>query len=211
MGYWKSKVVPLFKKAFDKNTTKKLAASEATKAFDESKEGYTKEIEDKKSDLQTKVVEIYNSLSTEIKGLVKEPKEAGIKKQSASVQSLLDELAKIDFPGSKLVSEAASKVGPGLIPGPVIFILENVSTFIVTEEPAAAADDAPPSTEETKDREIVIESEKKEEAPETAPEPAPVAEVVVAVEKTVETVAVTAPETAKVEEAPAAEVKPVVT
>jgi hypothetical protein len=37
MGYWNSKVVPKFKKLFEKNSAKKAAAAEATKTFDESK------------------------------------------------------------------------------------------------------------------------------------------------------------------------------
>lgn len=38
MGYWKSKVLPKIKKVFEKtNNTKKTAAAEATKSFDESK------------------------------------------------------------------------------------------------------------------------------------------------------------------------------
>lgn len=37
MGYWKSTVVPKFKKLFEKNSIKKAAAAEACKAFDESK------------------------------------------------------------------------------------------------------------------------------------------------------------------------------
>jgi len=37
MGYWKSKVLPKIKKVFEKNTSKKAAAAEATKSFDDSK------------------------------------------------------------------------------------------------------------------------------------------------------------------------------
>ena len=37
MGYWNSKVVPRFKKIFEKNSAKKAAAAEACKTFDESK------------------------------------------------------------------------------------------------------------------------------------------------------------------------------
>ncbi|XP_047308418.1 plasma membrane-associated cation-binding protein 1-like [Impatiens glandulifera] len=172
MGYWKTKVEPLLKKVFDKNTPKKLAASEAAKAFDDSKEVYAKELEDNKSELQTKVVEIYEASSTAIKGLIKDPKESSIKKNSAAVQKFLDELEKIDFPGSKTIREASSKFGPALIPGPVIFIFEQVSTFIITEEPPAAA------VVEIKDKEVAIEAEeKKEEETPAAPAPETVAEV----------------------------------
>lgn len=37
MNYWKAKVLPKIKKVFEKNGTKKAAAAEACKAFDESK------------------------------------------------------------------------------------------------------------------------------------------------------------------------------
>lgn len=37
MGYWNSKVVPRFKKLFEKNSAKKAAAAEACKTFDDSK------------------------------------------------------------------------------------------------------------------------------------------------------------------------------
>lgn len=40
MGYWTAKVVPKFKKLFDKNSAKKAAAAEASKTFDESKVYY---------------------------------------------------------------------------------------------------------------------------------------------------------------------------
>ncbi|KAH0854309.1 hypothetical protein HID58_078933 [Brassica napus] len=38
MGYWNSKVVPRFKKIFEKSSVKKAAAAEACKTFDESKD-----------------------------------------------------------------------------------------------------------------------------------------------------------------------------
>ncbi|KAI7726921.1 hypothetical protein M8C21_013565, partial [Ambrosia artemisiifolia] len=143
MGYWKSTVVPKFKKIFEKNNTKKTAAAEACKSFDEAKEGYTKEFDEKKSDLQTKVIEIYEASATEIKELVKEPKDASLKKNATG------------FPGSKPVHEACSKFGPTLVQGPIFFVFEKVSTFIVVEE------------KETKDKDVAVETveeEKKEEA-----------------------------------------------
>jgi len=175
MGYWKSKVLPKIKKVFEKNGSKK-AATEACKTFDDSKEEYSKEFEEKKTDLEPKVVEIYEASSVEIKTLVKEPKDAGLKKHSTDVQKFLDELVKIEFPGSKAVSEVATKFGPSLVPGPIIFVFEKVSTFIVTEEPPPAA---APAEEETsgKEKEIVVDEEKKEEVvvvaaePEAAPPP----------------------------------------
>ncbi|KAF5944713.1 hypothetical protein HYC85_018790 [Camellia sinensis] len=181
MDYWKTKVLPKIKKVFDKNSTKKAAAAEVCKTFDDSKEEYSKEFEEKKTELQPKVIEIYEASSTEIKALVKEPKDAGLKKHSAGVQKLLDELVKIasmilsnfffviniagieEFPGSKAICEASSKFGPTLLPGPVFFVFEKVSTFIVTEE---KAEEPPPETsaavaEETGGKEIVVEEGKK--------------------------------------------------
>lgn len=97
MGYWKSTVVPKFKKLFEKNSIKKAAAAEACKAFDESKvrrrfyiyritvwlfvfyiceliselkraqEDYSKEFEAKKAELEAKVLEIYEAASAEVK------------------------------------------------------------------------------------------------------------------------------------------------
>ncbi|KAJ1407620.1 DREPP family [Sesbania bispinosa] len=172
MGYWKSKVLPKIKKVFEKNSgTKKAAAAEASKLFDDSKEEYNKSFDEKKTELQTKVIEIYEASSTEIKSLVKERNEAGLKKSSTvtAVNKFLEELVKIDFPGSKAASEASSKFGPALASGPVFFVFEKVSTFIVTEE-KEKVEAAPPT--ETKaeeeastvtEREIVVEEEKKEE------------------------------------------------
>ncbi|KAI7750691.1 hypothetical protein M8C21_033662 [Ambrosia artemisiifolia] len=155
MGYWKSTVVPKFKKIFEKNNTKKTAAAEACKSFDEAKEGYTKEFDEKKSELQTKVIEIYEASATEIKELVKEPKDASLKKNATGVTKFLEELSKIEFPGSKPVHEACSKFGPTLVQGPIFFVFEKVSTFIVVEE------------KETKDKDVAVETveeEEKEEA-----------------------------------------------
>ncbi|KAK6154796.1 hypothetical protein DH2020_009044 [Rehmannia glutinosa] len=174
VNYWKSKVLPKIKKVFE--NPKKASAAEACKAFDEAKEQYSKELEDKKSELQPKVIEIYEASSTEIKSLVKEPKDTALKKQSAAVQKFLEELAKIEFPGSKAVCEAASKIGPGYLPGPVLFVLEKVSTFVVTEDKkeevvAAAAEgegETSSSVVEVKEKEIVVEQDKELEAP---PEP----------------------------------------
>ncbi|KAI3794729.1 hypothetical protein L1987_37365 [Smallanthus sonchifolius] len=154
MGYWKSTVVPKFKKLFEKNNTKKIAAAEACKSFDEAKEEYNKEFEEKKTELQTKVIEIYEASTTEIKELVKGPKDASLKKNATGVTKFFEELSKIEFPGSKPVHEACSKFGPTLVQGPVFFVFEKVSTFIVVEE------------KETKDKDVAVETveeEKKEE------------------------------------------------
>ncbi|OIV92055.1 hypothetical protein TanjilG_15046 [Lupinus angustifolius] len=165
MGYWKTNVLPKIKKVFEKDGTKKAAAAEITKSFDESKEEHNKTFEENKIELQSKVVKIYEASSTEIKSLVKEHDEAGLKKHSKAVNNFLEELVKIDFPGSKPVYEASSKFGPALISGPVFFVFEKVSTFIVTEEKVDAPTET--KTEEetstTKEKEIVIAEEKKEE------------------------------------------------
>ncbi|KAM7524760.1 hypothetical protein LguiA_014662 [Lonicera macranthoides] len=181
MGYWKTKVLPKIKKVFEKNTVKKEAAAEACKSFDDSKEEYTTEFEEKKAELQVKVIQLYQTLSAEIKALIKEPKETGIKKYSAGVEKFFDELVKIEFPGSKPVKEACTKYGPSLVPGPIIFVFEKVSTFIVVEEkkeeepPAKKTTSAKPEEETSgaeKEKEVVIEEEKKEEVV-VAAEPPP--------------------------------------
>ncbi|CAK9153197.1 unnamed protein product [Ilex paraguariensis] len=160
MGYWQSKVLPKIKKVFEKNGAKKAAATEACKSFDDAKEEYSKVFEEKKTELQPKVVEIYEASSTVVKTLVKEPNDAGLKKNSAAVQKFLDELVKIDFPGSLPVSKAIAKFGAPLVPGPIFFVFEKVSTFIVTEE--KKEEEAPAETS-SKVKELVVEEEKKEE------------------------------------------------
>ncbi|KAH0720160.1 hypothetical protein KY289_007145 [Solanum tuberosum] len=202
MGYWKAKVLPKIKQIFDKNGPKKTAASEACKTFDEAKEEYSKEFEEKKTELQPKVIEIYEAAAVEIKSLVKERKGAGLKKNSDGVQKFLDELVKIEFPGSKAVSEASSNFGPSYVSGPILFVLEKVSTFIVVtedkkgEEPAAAADDVHATATSVKEKEIVIE-----EAGESNKDEEPAADVTPTVK--VEAPADVTPAT-KVEEAPKA-------
>ncbi|KZV24309.1 plasma membrane-associated cation-binding protein 1 [Dorcoceras hygrometricum] len=136
-----------------------------------SKEEYSKSFEDNKTDLQPKVVEIYEASSVEIKSLVKEPKESGLKKHSAAVQKFLDELTKIEFPGSKAVSEAATKVGPGNLPGPIFFVFEKVSTFVVTEEKKEEEAAPPPAAEKSgEETSTSAEVKEKEIAPESVPE-----------------------------------------
>ncbi|KAK1268590.1 Plasma membrane-associated cation-binding protein 1 [Acorus gramineus] len=159
MGYWKSKVLPKIKRVFEKNG-RKAAAAEACKSFDGSKEDINKDFEEKKTELQPKVVEIYEASSTDIKTVVKERTEAGVKKHSVEVQKFLEELVKIDFPGSKQVAEASSKFGPAFVSGPVLFVFEKVSTFIVTEESTPTETT---TTTETKEKEIVIGEEKGKE------------------------------------------------
>lgn len=175
MGYWTAKVLPKIKKVFEKNG-KKTAAAEACKSFDDSKGEIDKEFEEKKTELQPKVLEIFEASSAEVKALVKDPKEAGLKKNSTAVNKFLEELVKIEFPGSKPVSEASTKYGPALASGPVLFVFEKVSTFIITEEkdieapPAEAAASGEATVVVEEKEEIVVEEEKKEEAAIEAPE-----------------------------------------
>ncbi|KAL9266962.1 Plasma membrane-associated cation-binding protein 1-like protein [Drosera capensis] len=194
MGYWKSKVLPKIQKVLGKDPAKKAAALEAIKSFDETKEVIIKEFEERQGELQPKVIEIYEASTVEIKSFIKEPKESALKKQSAKIQKFLDELVKIEFPGSKAVSEATSKVGTALLPGPVIFIFEKVSTFIPKTEETKAEEtkteetvEVPPAAATTETEEVVVEEkaieevviaevEKAEPSGEAAPPSAPVEE-----------------------------------
>ncbi|CAL9110730.1 unnamed protein product [Musa textilis] len=175
VNYWKSKVLPKIKKVFDRNG-KKAAAAEACKSFDDSKEDITKELEEKKVDLQPKVVEIYEASAVTIKTLVKKPTESGLKKGSTVVVKFIEELVKIEFPGSKPVSEAATKYGPALVSGPVIFIFEKVCALLPPEEPPAPSEPEPAAAIESASKEIAPEAAeeiKKEEAEKVEETPAP--------------------------------------
>nr|CAD1843401.1 unnamed protein product [Ananas comosus var. bracteatus] len=125
------KVAPKIKKIFDKDG-KKAAAADFSKSFD--KDEISKEVEEKKSELQPKVVVVYEAASAEIKTLVKERKQSGVKKHSLAVTKFLQELITIEFPGAKKVSEAAAASAPALVAGPVLFVFEKVSGFVVMEE-----------------------------------------------------------------------------
>eukprot|EP01018_Ginkgo_biloba_P023871 Gb_40344 [translate_table: standard] len=157
MSYWKTKVVPKIKKYFDK-PAKKKGAAEACKSFEASKESTEKEFEEKQVELGPKVIEIYQSIDVDTKTLVKQPTDAGIKKHSQPVQKLLEELSKIGFPGSSQVSEAASKYGPALVSGPVTYILQKTSTFIIeeVETPPAEGDVKTETPLETKEGETSV-------------------------------------------------------
>ncbi|KAI3856426.1 hypothetical protein MKW98_008878 [Papaver atlanticum] len=132
-GYWQTRVLPRLKKVFDKDG-KKAAAADACKSFADSKEVINKEFEEKKPELETKVLAVYEASSTEIKTLVKERKTSGVKKHSANVQKFLDELSGIDFPGAKQVCEASKTLSPALVSKPILFLFEKVSTFVVIPE-----------------------------------------------------------------------------
>ncbi|XP_066308122.1 salt stress root protein RS1-like [Miscanthus floridulus] len=152
---WKTKVLPGLNKIFDKDG-KKAAAVGFLKSF--NKEEIGKEIEDKKTELEPKVVETYEASPPEVKALFKDKKPVKItKKNSAAVTKFLDELAKIDFPGAKVVSEAVAKSGTTPLSPAITFILDKVAPFI-PEEPKAE-----PAAAEATSREVAVE-EKKEEA-----------------------------------------------
>ncbi|RLN23053.1 DREPP4 protein [Panicum miliaceum] len=157
---WKTKVLPGLNKIFDKDG-KKAAAAEFLKSF--NKEEIGKEIEDKKTELEPKVVEAYEASPPEVKALFKEKKPVKIsKKNSAAATKFLDELAKIEFPGAKLVSDAVAKSGTTPLSPAITFILDKVAPFIPKEEPKAEPEPAAAAAEATS-REVAVE-EKKEEA-----------------------------------------------
>lgn len=161
MDYWKSKVLPKIKVVFAKSGGKKAAAAELLKSFNESKEGINGEFEEKKADLQPKVVEIYEAAPAPVKVLIKERKVSGIKKNSAAVTKFVEDLANIEFPGAKQVSEGIAKVGPALLSGPIFATFEKVSTLLPAAEEAPK--EAPAAAEKTTTKEAAGE-EKKEEA-----------------------------------------------
>ncbi|CAO2161715.1 unnamed protein product [Urochloa humidicola] len=175
--YWKTKVLPGITKIFDKDG-KKAAAAEFLKSF--NKEEIGKEIEDKKTELEPKVVEAYEA-SPEAKALFKDSKPVKIsKKNSAAATKFLDELAKIEFPGAKLVSDAVAKSGTTPLSPAITFILEKVAPFIPKEEPKAAEPEPAAAAEATScevaveeaepaaaaaTEEAVVEEKKEEEKP----------------------------------------------
>ncbi|CAO2175222.1 unnamed protein product [Urochloa humidicola] len=151
--YWKTKVLPGITKIFDKDG-KKAAAAEFLKSF--NKEEIGKEIEEKKTELEPKVVEAYEA-SPEAKALFKDSKPVKIsKKNSAAATKFLDELAKIEFPGAKLVSDAVAKSGTTPLSPAITFILEKVAPFIPKEEPKAAEPE-PAAAAEATSREVAVE------------------------------------------------------
>ncbi|VAH74980.1 unnamed protein product [Triticum turgidum subsp. durum] len=160
---WKTKVLPGLNKIFDKDG-KKAAAAEFLKSF--NKEEIDKEIEDKKTELEPKVVETIEASPPEIK----DKKTSKIKKNSVAVTKFLDDLAKIDFPGAKLVSDAVAKSGTTPLSPAIVFILDKVAPFVPApkEEPKAEPEDAAPA-EETTTREVAVEEKKEEAEPSAAP------------------------------------------
>ncbi|BAA96588.1 plasma membrane polypeptide -like [Oryza sativa Japonica Group] len=164
---WKTKVLTGLNKLFDKDG-KKAAAAEFLKSF--NKEEIGKEIDDKKTELEPKVVEVVESSPPEIKALLKDKKTASkIKKNGPAVTKFLEELAKIDFPGAKPVSDAVAKSGTTPLSPAIAFILEKVAPFVPKEEPKPEPEAE--AAAETTSREVAVEEEKKEE--EAAPaEPA---------------------------------------
>jgi len=164
---WKTKVLPGLNKIFDKDG-KKAAAVEFLKSF--NKEEIDKEIEDKRTELEPKVVETIEASPPEIKGLIKDKKTSKIKKNSVAVTKFLDDLAKIDFPGAKLVSDAVAKSGTPPLSPAIVFILDKVAPFVPApkEEPKAEPEAAAPA-EETTTRDVAVEEKKEEAEPSAAP------------------------------------------
>uniref|UniRef100_A0A0D6R1G3 Plasma membrane-associated cation-binding protein 1 n=1 Tax=Araucaria cunninghamii TaxID=56994 RepID=A0A0D6R1G3_ARACU len=148
MSYWKTEILPKIKKYFDK-PSKKKAAAEACKSFDESKESIERELGEKKEELQPKVEEVYKPLDKDTKAIVKQPTDAAIKKHAGPVKKVLEELTKIGFPGAAPASEAAAKFGPALALGPITYVFLKVSTFITEDVEEAAPPAAEAKTEET--------------------------------------------------------------
>ncbi|WVZ72944.1 hypothetical protein U9M48_021325 [Paspalum notatum var. saurae] len=180
---WKTKVLPGLNKIFDKDG-KKAAAAAFFKSF--NKEEIGKEVEDKKTELEPKVVEAYEASPPEVKALFKDNKPVKItKKNSAAATKFLDELAKIDFPGAKLVSDAVAKSGATPLAPLVTFILDKAAPFIPKEAEEPKAEPEPAAAVEATSREVAVEEEKKEEvaATEEAAAPAETSEVAVAEEK----------------------------
>ncbi|CAL9176670.1 unnamed protein product [Musa hybrid cultivar] len=132
-------------------------------------EEISKESEEKKSELQPKVTEIYEASPAQIKALVKKPTESDLKRNSAAIKKFLEELVKIEFPGSKPVSEAAAKYGPEYVSGPIMFMFEKVSGLLPAEEPSTAAVEST-GKEATAE---AVEEVKKEEAEKVEENPAP--------------------------------------
>lgn len=163
---WKTRVAPALKSFFDKDG-KKAAAAEFIKSF--NKEDIEKEIDEKKVELEPKVLEVYEAAPAEIKHLVTASKSSKIaKKYSTVVPKFLEDLAKIDFPGAQAVSEAVTKSGPALLSGPILFLFGKVATFVPKEEPKV--EEKSKKTETTREVETTTTEEKKEETSETAEE-----------------------------------------
>ncbi|KAM0914105.1 hypothetical protein ACQ4PT_011791 [Festuca glaucescens] len=162
---WKTKVLPGLSKIFDKDG-KKAAAAEFLKSF--NKEDISKEIEDKKTELEPKVVEVIEASPPEIKGVIKDNKPAKIKKNSVAVTKFLDELAKIEFPGAKQVSDAVAKSGTTPLSPAIVFILDKVAPFVPEPKEEPKAEEPTAAVEETT-REVAVEEKKEEAEPSAAP------------------------------------------
>ncbi|KAJ7539949.1 hypothetical protein O6H91_11G116600 [Diphasiastrum complanatum] len=153
MSYLKAKFLPRIKKFFEKS--KKKGSSEAIKEFDSSKESISKELEERKGEIQPKVVEIYKSSGDKTKILLKDPSPSAIDADPALVQGLLKELATAGFPGATTLSDSVAKFGTAALAGPITFLLSKASVF-VQDEPSpiiAKAIDPPISAAETKSEE----------------------------------------------------------
>lgn len=134
MTYWKAKVLPKIKKYFGKGDANKKGAAEAAKSFDKAKNSIEKEIEEKKSELEPKIVTIYQDSKPETKMLFKEPTEDKVKQQAQAAQDLLQRLVEAGCPGAQILKDAGDKYGTALMSSQIQYLLEKLSPFVANEE-----------------------------------------------------------------------------
>lgn len=97
-------------------------------------------------------------------------------------ESYICKITLAEFPGSKPVSDAVSKFGPGYVSAPILFLLEKVTTFLPAEELAVAAKEISAAekevviTEELKKAEESVEKIEDKKVEETIPPPTPAEE-----------------------------------
>ncbi|XP_057861568.2 plasma membrane-associated cation-binding protein 1 [Cryptomeria japonica] len=132
MTYWKAKLLPRIKKYFGKGPKK--GAVEAAKSFEQSKESIENEIQEKKAELEPKVVEIYKDSKPETKMLLKEPSEERVKKQGQAIVDLLQRLVEIGCPGAQVLKETGDKYGAASMSVQIAFLFEKISPFVSNEE-----------------------------------------------------------------------------
>lgn len=134
MTYWKSKVLPKIKKYFGKGDANSKGAAEAAKSFNKAKNSIEKEIEEKKPELEPKIIEIYQDSKPETKLLFKEPTEDKVKQNAQAVQDLLQRLVEAGCPGAQILKEAGDKYGTALLSSQIQYLLGKLSPFVANEE-----------------------------------------------------------------------------
>lgn len=153
MAYWKAKLLPKIKKYFCKGSKK--GAVEAAKSFEQSKESIENEIQEKKAELEPKVVAIYKDSKPETKMLLKEPNEERVKKQHQAVVDLLQRLVEIGCPGAQVLKEAGEKYGAASMSVQITFLFDKISPFVINEEAPAVVIEQ----ENVTAKEVAIETE----------------------------------------------------